>query len=599
MHLQFCHPERSEGSLSFCPKRLRFVVTRRTTRNGFALLRMTVLLFGFSTRAFADVSVTASVDRNRIAFGESVTLTVSVQGTQGGGEPSIPKVDGLAFAGPSTQTSFSFVNGQTSQSVNFTYQVTASRMGEFTIPAVEVKVGGRSYSTAPIKLTVEKRALQAELGQTLFARVRVPSQQVYLGQIMPVQVVVFSRADVPLKSFGGFDYQADGLAFKFLNNLKSSSQVINGESFNIQVIEGAISPTRTGSLSFGPCVLKAQLQVQKRGRSDWPFDDIFGRVAMREEPVTTEPVPIEVLPLPEEGRPADFAGAIGQWNLEVIAKPTEVAVGDPITLTIKVAGNGNIDTVPAPTIGSLEGFKTYDPTTKTTKDELNTTGERIIQQVLIPKTTEVKEVPEVRLVYFDPVAKTYKVAAQQPIRLMVKAGGGSQTTIVSGGARLRREEKLGQDIVYLKGDLGPAIAAIPFYATPTFWTLNVLPVLGLLGSIGWKRRTDKLRGDVAYARRSRAARNARKLLDSASSYDEVQRALQQYLGDRLNIPAGGITASVVDEQLVPRGVNGQLASDTKACFEACDAARFAGGNTGSGAQATREKVERLIDELEN
>ena len=173
-----------------------------------------------------------------------------------------------------------------------------------------------------------------------------------------------------------------------------------------------------------------------------------------------------------------------------------------------------------------------------------------------------------------------------------------QTTIVSDGSRLRGEEKLGQDIVYLKGDLGPAAAAVPFYATPVFWTLNILPVLGLLGSIGWKRHTDKLRGDVAYARRSRAARNARRLLDSASSYDEIQHALQQYLGDRLNIPAGGITASIVDEQLVPRGVNGQLASDTKTCFEACDTARFAGGNTGSGAQAIREEVKRLIDELE-
>jgi hypothetical protein len=557
-----------------------------------------MLVTCFSATAHADVSVTASVDRNHIAFGESLTLTVSVQGTQGGAEPSVPRVDGLAFAGPSTHTSFSFVNGQTSQSVNFTYQVTASRMGEFTIPAIEVSVGGRGYSTTPIKLTVEKGAVQNDLRQTLYAQARVPSQQVYLGQVMPVQVVVYSRADVPLKGFSGFDYQADGLAFKFLNNLKSGTQVISGESFNIRVIEGAISPTRTGNLSFGPCVLKAQLQVQKRGRSDWPFDDLFGQVATREAPVTADPVPIEVLPLPEAGRPADFTGAIGQWNLEVTAKPTEVAVGDPITLTIKVAGNGNIDTVPAPKIGSLDGFKTYDPTTKTSKDELNTSGERTIQQVLIPKNTEVKEVPEVRLVYFDPVAKAYKVAAQQPIKLTVKAGGSGQSTIVAGGIRLRPEEKLGQDIVYLKGDLGPAIAAIPFCATPTFWALNILPVLGLLGGIGWKRRTDKLRGDVAYARRSRAARNARRLLDSASSYDEVQHALQQYLGDRLNIPAGGITASVVDEQLVPRGVNGQLASDTKAFFEACDTARFAGGKTGDGAQATREQAQRLIDELE-
>jgi hypothetical protein len=369
------------------------------------------------------------------------------------------------------------------------------------------------------------------------------------------------------------------------------------------MIQGAISPERMGTLNFGPCILKAQLTVQKRGRNGWPFDDsmfdqMFGRVEVREVPVTVDAVPIEVLPLPEEGRPADFGGAIGQWKLDVTAKPTDVAVGDPITVTIKVSGNGNIDTVPTPKLGPLDGFKTYDPTTKTTKDDLNTTGERVMQQVLIAKSADVKELPEVRLAYFDPEARAYKAAVQSPIKLVVKAGTGGQTTIVSGGGRLRPDEKLGQDIVYLKGDLGPAAPAVPFCGTATFWALNVMPALALLGTVGWKRRTDRLRGDVAYARRTRAAKKARKLLTSATSYDEIQHALQHYLGDRLNIPVGGITASVVDEQLVPRGVNAELADRVRACFEACDTARFAGGGADTSIQATRDNVERLIDELE-
>ena len=251
-----------------------------------------------------------------------------------------------------------------------------------------------------------------------------------------------------------------------------------------------------------------------------------------------------------------------------------------------------------PKLGSLDGFKTYDPTTKTTKDELNTTGERVMQQVLIAKSTDVKELPEVRLAYFDPEARAYKTAVQSPIKLVVKAGTGGQTTIVSGGERLRPDEKLGQDIVYLKGDLGPAVPGAPFCGTVTFWALNVTPVLALLGTVGWKRRTDRLRGDVAYARRTRAAKKARRLLTSATSYDEIQRVLQHYLGDRLNIPVGGITASIIDEQLVPRGVNGELADRARACFAACDTARFAGGEADMSVQATRDNVGRLIDELE-
>jgi hypothetical protein len=567
-------------------------------------LWLVIGLFLTAARAFADVSVVATVDRNHIAFGESVTLTIKVQGTQGGSSPSIPHVEGLTFNGPSTQSSFSFVNGSTSASVDYTYQVTPGRTGEFTIPAIEVDISGKSYSTTPIKLVVDKGGAQNDLGQALFAQVRVASKQVYVGQTVPVQVVLFARADVPLRGgLGGFNCEADGLGFKVLQNLKTGAQVINGESFNVWAIEGAISPERTGTLSLGPCILKAQLTVQKKGRNGWPFDDsmfdqMFGRTEVREVPVTADAVPVEVLPLPVEGRPADFSGAIGQWNLEVTAKPTEVAVGDPITVTIKVSGSGNIDTVPAPKLGLLDGFKTYDPTTKTTKDELNTTGERVIQQVLMAKNTEVKELPEVRLVYFDPVAKAYRTAVQSAIKLVVKAGSGRESTIVGNTGRLRPEEKLGQDIVYLKGDMGPVAQSVPFCSTPAFWILNVMPVLGLVGGIGWKRRVDRLRGDVAYARRTRAAKNARRLLTTAMNYDEVQRALQQYLGDRLNIPAAGITASIVDEQLVPRGVNGELATRARECFEKCDTARFAGGSAGADVRATREQVERLIDELE-
>ena len=206
------------------------------------------LLFA-TTSAFADVSVVASVDRNHIAFGESVTMTISVQGTQSGAQPSIPRVDGLSFEGPSTQSSFSFGNGQASQSISFVYQVTPARTGEFIIPALQVSVGGRNYSSAPIRLIVEKGTVQNSSNQTLFAQIRLPSQQLYLGQTEPAQVILYSRADVPLKGVGGFNYEADGLGYKFLPNLKSGSQVINGVSFNALVIDGSISPSRTAAWS--------------------------------------------------------------------------------------------------------------------------------------------------------------------------------------------------------------------------------------------------------------------------------------------------------------------------------------------------------------
>jgi hypothetical protein len=545
----------------------------------------------------ADVSVTATVDRNRIAFGESIGLTIALQGAQTAATPSIPPVDGLSFRGPSTQTSVNVVNGQVSQSLNLIYQVTPARAGQFTIPSIQVAVGNQRFQTQPIPITVQKGAVQQDLQQMLFGRIKFDAKRLYLGQIAPLDVYLFARQDLPFRGINGYQSESDGLNYKYLPNLESGVQVIDGQTYKVYRIVGAISPGKTGQLAFGPCVVKCQLEVKQQARS-WIEEMMGGNIEVREVPVTIDAIPINVLPLPEQGRPAGFTGAVGHWNFEVTAKPTELAVGDPITLTIKTSGDGNIDTVPVPQLENLDAFKSYDPTKKTTSNDLHTQGARDFQQVLIPRDNNVKELPSVRFVFFDPTTEKYETVVRGPIPLVVKAGGGG-TAVFAAGTRTRAQEKLGQDIVYLKGDLGPVAATTWFSSTPTFWVLNVFPVCSLLGLFVWKRRTDKLRDDVAYARRSRAAKHARRMLDEAGSFDQIQRALQSYLGDRLNIPASGITASIIDEQLVPRELNGDLVAMLKACFEACDNARFAGvANSEAEKHATTDKIRTLIDELE-
>ena len=550
-----------------------------------------ILSLLLTIRSFADVSVSATVDQAHVAFGEAVTLTLSVNGSHSNPQVSIPKIDGLNFAGPSVNSQFSLVNGAMSQSVSLTYQVTPTRTGEFAIPVLDVNIAGKVYKTEPIKLIVDKPGTQAGMQDTLFAKVRLNSQQLYLGQTAPLDVILFARGNLPVRGLSGFSAEADGLGYKYNSNIKSGPQTINSVAYNLYVIEGAISPTHAGTLNFGPCVIKAQLTSQKRGQNPFNnpfFDDFFGRTEVREMPITLDAVPIDVQPLPAECQPKDFAGAIGQWNLEYTAKPNEVAVGDPITVTIKITGSGNIATVPALALTGLDNFKAYDPSSKTTSGELNTTGERVFQQVLIAKNTTVKAIPAVRLSYFDPVSKAYKTITQGPLQVTIKPGTAGHSAIVTGTQRARPSEKLGQDIVYLKGELGAALSPV-FFGTPGFWALSLLPVLGLAGALSWKRRQDRLTGDVAYARRSRAARNARKQLAGATTTESVQRALQEYLGNRLNIPASGITGAIVEERGLPATVS--------EIFDACDAARFAG--QASDTLALKLKVEQVIDELEN
>jgi hypothetical protein len=560
------------------------------------LLLLTLGWIAMAAWAVADVTVVATVDERKVGLGEPFTFTIQIDGAANNPRVALSKVDGLQFDGPSRQSSMSWINGQSSQSLSLVYSVTPTRVGTFTIPSATVTIDGKDYQTQPIQVTVEQSRTQKELSGKLYAKVNLPATRVYLGQTVPVEIRLYVQQSVPLRGLGGLDAPADKLGFVFLPKLQSTTEVMNGEAFHVHTLMGAISPTHTGNLTLGPCTITAQLAVQRRNQSGTPFD-IFGYSEVRQVPVTTEAIPIEVLPLPDTGKPTGFAGAVGQWTLSLKAQPTEVALGDPITVTMEITGRGNIDTVPTPQLNGLDQFKSYDPTAKTDKDELNTQGQRVIQQVLIAKDAAVTKIPSISLPYFDPSDGTYKIAMTEPVKLTIKGGAGGQTTIVSGAPRAQPREKVGQDIVYLKGDLGP-LAVAPFYGTAGFWAVNLVPVFGLFGVILWKRRIDKLTGDIAYARRSRAAKNALKILANATGYDQVQQALQQYLGDRLNIPAAGITASVVTEKLLPRGLAPEIGHRITDCFETCDSARFAGSVT-TDLTALRTRVEQLIHELES
>ncbi len=546
-----------------------------------AALGMTILA---SVHA-ADITVTAGVDQRRVAFGDSLTYSITVEGATSGVNPSLTPVDGLQFDGPSLQTSMQIVNGQMSQSVMLVYRVTPQRPGEFTIPANAVDVAGKKFQTEPITITVVQGAVASDWKDRLFGKFGLETTTLYVGQTVPVQVQLFTRQDVAFRGVSGFQCQADDLGFQFLKNLKQGTQSIGGELFHVVAVDGALSPTKPGKLTLGPCALRVRVGTGRRV-------GFFGDEETRDLPVTVDAVPLEVLPLPVEGQPPEFAGAVGQWQIEMTAKPTEVPVGEPITVNVRVHGVGNIDLVPTPQLSGLDGFKAYDPTPKTTKNELGTEGARELQQVLVPKSTDVKEIPAVRLSYFDPVEKQYKPATAGPIALTVKPGAAGQTTVVAGDLRLRAPEKLGEDIVYLKGDLGPGAEKAAMPGGAAFLTLNLAPVVALAGGVIWKRRQDKLRGDVAYARRSRAVKNAQRRLASAQGCDDVRRALQHYLGDRLNIPSSGITAAVVEEHPLPA----DAAQKIRALFEACDAARFAGAPV--DLADLRQRVEHVIDELE-
>ena len=309
----------------------------------------------------------------------------------------------------------------------------------------------------------------------------------------------------------------------------------------------------------------------------------------------SEPLKITVRAHPLDGKPRDFSGAVGQYTLQVEAKPREVKVGEPITLTMHVTGSGNIETVSLPQIYGLDRFKTYDPQIKT--------GEhgKSFEQVLIPEDESIEAIPEIRFSYFDPEHEKYHTIKKEeiPIRVTAIAGEeGLKIVDLPGAEKTVKREKLGRDILYIKDSMkGVQRGNTYLYQNSLFLFAQTLPLIAFVGVLIYQKRKDKLTGDIIYARRRQAPRKAKKGLDAARKLagagqtgafcDVIFKSMQEYIGDQFALPSAGITSEVVEE-LGKHGVKEDAQEKLRDFFESCDSVRFA------PEEISQEQMQRLL-----
>ena len=144
-------------------------------------------------------------------------------------------------------------------------------------------------------------------------------------------------------------------------------QDVDGRNYNVLIFQTAISAAKAGTLEISPASLDSQIQLP--GRVPSGMDDFFGSFFgsmmssgdIRQTTVPTQSAKLEVKPLPKEGRPEDFSGAIGQFSLQASATPKQAAAGDPISLNVTVSGRGNFDAMGSPVLLEADGWRTYPP----------------------------------------------------------------------------------------------------------------------------------------------------------------------------------------------------------------------------------------------
>ena len=545
-------------------------------------------------------TVRAYLSQTEVLLNRQFVLNVEISGTQQLDEdpPVLPDLSAFAvYLGSGTSTSMQIVNGRTSLSLTFQHRFQATAEGTFEIGPVTVRAGGRDLRTEPLTIRItdgpaptSRSGLPGADGtvapEDLFITATASKPRVYVNEPVIVEYRIFTRVDVE-----GYNItQQPGTTGFWVEELEDPQarveQVVrDGLQYTSAVVRRvALFPTGAGTKTLAPLTLETQVRVQRRSRSLFgdPFGGLFGsRVSVV---VGSNPVEIEVLPLPEAGRPDAFTGLVGRLEVSASIDRTDAETNDALTYRLEVSGTGNIRTLPEPELGFPSAVEVYPPDVSERVDptEDGVRGSKIFEYVIVPRAPGQVTIPAVKLAYFDIDAGTYAAAASDPITLTV-AGD----PVAGPAGRFRTGVDLQrQDIRFIR-------IAIPGFRpvggslvrSAGFWAIVLVPMCAVAGAVAARRHQDRLTGDVAYARRRRAARLAKQRLARAESlrspdrhrafHAEVGRALQGFLGDKLNLAEAGLIRDEIRARLTSRGVAPGVIDAYLGCLEDCDRQRFA------------------------
>ena len=626
---------------------------RRRARAPARALRLLPLLIGVlgasvcggGAAVAQDIGVRARVDRDSVVEGGQVALTVEVSGTSLG-EVAPPDVSGITdfdiVGGPMSSNRFQWINGRTSATRSYTYLLRPRRTGSQRIPPLGLLVNGQTYRTESIDVEVipgggagtpgnrpsppaggsgerggpgrapgPARPQQEPAGTPVVRVIAdVDTAAAYIGQQVTLRVLLDTQTEIlnlgmkDTPTFPGFWAEE----IKLPENLEMRRVQRGSEAYNeYTLMKRALFPTGSGMLTIPGMTY----QIQVRRRSLDPIESFFFTPT---ETITrrTEPIAIEVHPLPATSRPAGFSGAVGNFNLTVTTDRKDSQVNDAIGVKIRVAGEGNLNAVNALPLPELSDFKQYSPkvssSTSIVGDRLR--GEKVWDYVLIPLAPGAQSIPPVRFSFFDPGTATYRSIASPPIPIQVARGaegsaGPPGVLVVQSDVR-----QLRRDIHFIKQAAdGLKDRSAPFYRSPWFAVLVLLPLATDLGVFVYARTRDSQRANARQRRERRARTLARRRLKEArrrmapstarAFYAEVAQALTEYVAAKFDTSAAGLTHDRIEELLTSRGATEEDRRTFHRCLEACDYARFA--PTSSGHEEMRRTLlaaEEILVRLE-
>ncbi|MCC6408476.1 MAG: BatD family protein [Planctomycetes bacterium] len=517
-------------------------------KDGFVhALRAAAALVALVLCAFAQSAeprVTAKLSTGVAKLGEQITLQVIAENVADATLVPPSAIEGLrvgAFSGPFRESSTTFSGGRVVQYLALTWNaaIRPEKTGEFTIPPLSVKIGNRVAQTAALSLTVVADLQGEDLG---FIQVIPSSKRVIDGQPFSVEVrfgwdarrTRFNYAILSLPWWRQLEGTVENAlapsgrppsdVYAFIDNERFEGieeiepTTLRGTTFRTFRMVKSFTPTRAGQLELSTSSLE------------------FGRVVAREDFFAFrqsleraeqffargEPLSIEVVPLPESGRPFDFGGAVGTFSVKAGAEPRDVTAGDSIKFKVEWTGAGNLEFFEAPDPEHQEAFKGFRVYGKT---ETKSVDRRVVVYDLAPLESTLQAIPPLEMPVFDPEAMRYVRLATPPITIHVRPLKDAKTLEAEGSA-----ERSARDLVDIdaRAEASESLPRVP--GEVLLGALVLAPALALGVRARVRRRGDP--NAPAEKRRRKARRQLERELASAADARGRFEAFCEFLGAR-------------------------------------------------------------------
>ena len=577
-----------------------------------------ILAFSFALLFTANAlgqSVSASLDRATTTVGESINLSINCTNFSPSSRPILPSISGLRFSSAGTSRKFQLGGGGRTSTYTFNILVTPLKPGNYSISPIQVRHETRLLKPKPLKLLVlpagEKPKPGNNQSQNAYVRLLPTKTTAYVGEVIPVEIQLFFIDGVNVQMP---ELIADGFNIAAFPKHKQTRMQKGNQIYQVLTFRTAATPLKAGKLELGPVKQGMVLRVRQKQNRRSPFNNSFDGIFTRYQqvPVTLEAKAqtITVKPLPTANKPASFNGAVGRYTMQAKASPLEVTVGDPVTLNIQLSGQGAIDSLNLPKL-DWPSFKSYEPSVTTNKNNpLGLLGTRTFEQVVIPESDKITEVPRIEFSFFDPVTAQYRVLAKGPFPLKVNPSDEPIAPLVGGNTAQETSEPDSPpqtDILTIQHHLGSLGQALPLVARPNFWLLQSIPLLLWLGALLWRRKTNALANNPRLRRKRQVAERTRaglakldnlaKQEETAEFHAELADLLREQLGLRLDIPAEGITADIVHSPAASNKLGEGTRSDIRKLFAASDQATYARSQTTGELNANLALLKEVFSAL--